>query len=65
LFYVTTLGALMERYAIVRLTTLARAPGLLSAQRIFLIGTGANVGTTGKGNVARDKIRRLICGTSG
>jgi Undecaprenyl-phosphate glucose phosphotransferase len=45
LFYVTTLIALIvERYAIVRITALARAAGLLSALRIFLIGTGANVG---------------------
>ena len=45
LFYVTTLAALIvERYAIVRVTAMARAAGLLSAQRIFLIGTGANVG---------------------
>jgi Undecaprenyl-phosphate glucose phosphotransferase len=45
LFYATTLVALIvERYAIVRITALARAAGLLSAQRIFLIGTGANVG---------------------
>ena len=45
LFYVTTLIALMvERYVIVRVTALARAAGLLSALRIFLIGTGANVG---------------------
>ena len=45
LFYVTTLAALIvERYAIVRVTATARAAGLLSAQRIFLIGTGANVG---------------------
>jgi hypothetical protein len=45
LFYVTTLVALIvERYAIVRVTALARAAGLLSALRIFLIGTGANVG---------------------
>jgi Undecaprenyl-phosphate glucose phosphotransferase len=45
LFYVTTLAALIvERYVIVRVTALARAAGLLSAQRIFLIGTGANVG---------------------
>jgi FlaA1/EpsC-like NDP-sugar epimerase len=45
LFYVTTLSALIvERYVIVRVTALARAAGLLSAQRIFLIGTGANVG---------------------
>jgi polysaccharide biosynthesis protein PslA len=45
LFYVTTLAALLvERYVIVRVAALARATGLLSAQRIFLIGTGANVG---------------------
>jgi Undecaprenyl-phosphate glucose phosphotransferase len=45
LFYVTTLIALIvERYVIVRVTALARAAGLLSALRIFLIGTGANVG---------------------
>jgi hypothetical protein len=45
LFYVTTLATLIvERYVIVRVTALARAAGLLSAQRIFLIGTGANVG---------------------
>ena len=45
LFYVTTLGALMvERYAIVRITALAGEAGLLSAMRVFLIGTGANVG---------------------
>jgi hypothetical protein len=36
LFYVTTLAALIvERYAIVRVTAMARAAGLLSAQRIF------------------------------
>ena len=45
LFYVTTLAALMvQRYIIVRATALARAAGLLSAQRIFLIGTGMHVG---------------------
>ena len=45
LFYITTLAALIvERYAIVRVTAMARAAGLLSAQRIFLVGTGANVG---------------------
>jgi Undecaprenyl-phosphate glucose phosphotransferase len=45
LFYVTTLAALIVlRYVIVRITALARAAGLLSAQRIFLIGTGAHVG---------------------
>jgi Undecaprenyl-phosphate glucose phosphotransferase len=44
LFYVTTLfGLLVLRYFIVRVTTLARSAGLISAQRIFLIGTGAQV----------------------
>jgi Undecaprenyl-phosphate glucose phosphotransferase len=45
LFYVATLAALIVlRYVIVRITALARASGLLSAQRIFLLGTGAHVG---------------------
>jgi Undecaprenyl-phosphate glucose phosphotransferase len=45
LFYVATLGGLIVlRFAIVRLTSLARSTGLISAQRIFLIGTGAHVG---------------------
>jgi Undecaprenyl-phosphate glucose phosphotransferase len=45
LFYVTTLAALIVlRYVIVRITALARGAGLLSAQRIFLIGTGEHVG---------------------
>jgi Undecaprenyl-phosphate glucose phosphotransferase len=45
LFYVSTLAALIvSRFLIVRLTALARAAGLISAQRIFLIGTGAHVG---------------------
>ena len=45
LFYITTLAALIVlRYVIVRITALARSAGLLSAQRIFLIGTGENVG---------------------
>jgi Undecaprenyl-phosphate glucose phosphotransferase len=45
LFYVATLAALLvERYAVVRIAALARASGVLSAQRIFLIGTGADVG---------------------
>jgi Undecaprenyl-phosphate glucose phosphotransferase len=44
LFYFTTLGGLLVlRYFIVRVTALARAAGIISAQRIFLIGTGANV----------------------
>ena len=45
LFYVTTLGTLIVwRYVIVRVSTMARAAGLISAQRIFLIGTGADIG---------------------
>jgi Undecaprenyl-phosphate glucose phosphotransferase len=45
LFYAATLAALIVlRYVIVRVSALARAAGLLSAQRIFLIGTGANIG---------------------
>jgi Undecaprenyl-phosphate glucose phosphotransferase len=44
LFYVATLGGLLcLRYFVVRVTTVARAAGIISAQRIFLIGTGANV----------------------
>jgi Undecaprenyl-phosphate glucose phosphotransferase len=44
LFYVTTLGALVvERFLVVRLTARARAAGLIPAQRIFLIGSGAQV----------------------
>jgi len=46
LFYcVTLVGLLFERFLIVRITTRARAAGLVSAQRIFLIGTGAQVGS--------------------
>jgi len=45
LFYFTTLaGLVVSRFAIVRITALARAAGLISAQRICLIGTGAHVG---------------------
>jgi Undecaprenyl-phosphate glucose phosphotransferase len=45
LFYVVTLAALIVwRYAIVRFSTMARAAGVISAQRIFLIGTGADIG---------------------
>jgi len=45
LFYLATLvGLIVLRFLIVRLTALARAAGLISAQRIFLIGTGAHVG---------------------
>jgi Undecaprenyl-phosphate glucose phosphotransferase len=44
LFYGATLVGLVGlRFFIVRVTALARAAGLISAQRIFLIGTGANV----------------------
>jgi Undecaprenyl-phosphate glucose phosphotransferase len=46
LFYLVTLaGLLLERFLIVRLAARARAAGLISAQRIFLIGTGAQVGS--------------------
>jgi len=45
LFYCATLaGLIVLRFAIVRVTALARAAGLVSAQRIFLIGTGAQIG---------------------
>jgi FlaA1/EpsC-like NDP-sugar epimerase len=45
LFYFTTLTALIVlRFVIVRVTALARAAGLISAQRICLIGTGAHIG---------------------
>ena len=45
LFYATTLAVLIfERFLVVRITAHARAAGLVSAQRIFLIGTGAHVG---------------------
>jgi Undecaprenyl-phosphate glucose phosphotransferase len=45
LFYLATLGALVvERFMLVRLTSQARAAGFISAQRVFLIGTGAHVG---------------------
>jgi len=44
-FYGATLVALIVlRFAIVRITALARAAGLISAQRICLIGTGAHIG---------------------
>ena len=44
-FYFATLAALIvQRFLIVRLTAKARAAGLISAQRICLIGTGAHVG---------------------
>ena len=45
LFYAATLAALIvTRYILVRATARARAAGLLSAQRIFLIGSGTAVG---------------------
>ena len=45
LFYFTTLVALIVlRFVIVRVTALARAAGLISAQRICLIGTGSHIG---------------------
>ncbi len=45
LFYVTTLGGLIVlRFLLVRGTAIARASGLVSAQRIFVIGTGAQIG---------------------
>ena len=46
LFYATTLAVLIvERFLVVRITAHARAAGLVSAQRIFLIGTGAHIGS--------------------
>jgi Undecaprenyl-phosphate glucose phosphotransferase len=45
LFYFATLaGLIVLRFAIVRITALARAAGLISAQRICLIGTGTHIG---------------------
>ena len=45
LFYAATLiGLVVSRFVIVRVTALARAAGLISAQRICLIGTGAHIG---------------------
>jgi hypothetical protein len=42
LFYVATLvGLVALRFFIVQVTARTRAAGLISAQRIFLIGTGA------------------------
>jgi Undecaprenyl-phosphate glucose phosphotransferase len=44
-FYLVTLAALIVlRFAIVRITAMAQAAGLISAQRICLIGTGAHIG---------------------
>jgi Undecaprenyl-phosphate glucose phosphotransferase len=45
LFYFTTLAALIvQRFLIVRVTAMARAAGLISSQRICLIGTGSHIG---------------------
>jgi Undecaprenyl-phosphate glucose phosphotransferase len=45
LFYSTTLALLIiERYLLVKLCGLARSGGLVSAQRVFFIGTGAQIG---------------------
>jgi hypothetical protein len=45
LFYLARFaGLIVLRFAVVRLTALARSAGLISAQRILLIGTGAHVG---------------------
>jgi Undecaprenyl-phosphate glucose phosphotransferase len=44
-FYFAALaGLIVLRFAIVRITAMARAAGLISAQRICLIGTGAQIG---------------------
>jgi Undecaprenyl-phosphate glucose phosphotransferase len=45
LFYLVALaGLVVLRFLIVRITAMARAAGLISAQRICLIGTGAQIG---------------------
>ena len=45
LFYFATLASLIVlRFLIVRVTAMARAAGLISAQRICLIGTGGHIG---------------------
>jgi Undecaprenyl-phosphate glucose phosphotransferase len=43
-YFVTLAGLIVLRFLIVRVTALARAAGLISAQRICLIGTGAHIG---------------------
>jgi len=46
LFYVGTLAALtVERYLLVKFSRLARAGDFVAAQRVFLIGTGAQIGS--------------------
>ena len=44
-YFVTLAGLIVLRFLIVRITALARAAGLITAQRIFLIGTGASIGS--------------------
>jgi Undecaprenyl-phosphate glucose phosphotransferase len=45
LFYVTTIVALLAlRYALVNATVRGSGAGLISAQRIFLVGTGRHIG---------------------
>jgi Undecaprenyl-phosphate glucose phosphotransferase len=43
-YFATLFGLIVLRFIIVRITAMARAAGLISAQRICLIGTGAHVG---------------------
>ena len=43
-YFITLAGLIVLRFVIVRVTALARAAGLISAQRICLIGTGAHIG---------------------
>jgi Undecaprenyl-phosphate glucose phosphotransferase len=43
-YFVTLAGLIVLRFLIVRITAMARAAGLISAQRICLIGTGADIG---------------------
>jgi Undecaprenyl-phosphate glucose phosphotransferase len=43
-YFVALAGLVVLRFLIVRITAMARAAGLISAQRICLIGTGAHIG---------------------
>jgi Undecaprenyl-phosphate glucose phosphotransferase len=43
-YFVALAGLVVLRFLIVRITAMARAAGLISAQRICLIGTGAQIG---------------------
>jgi Undecaprenyl-phosphate glucose phosphotransferase len=43
-YFVALAGLIVLRFLIVRITAMARAAGLISAQRICLIGTGAQIG---------------------